>query len=160
MKTLDDWTVAPFGPSAFDRDSSAPRQNFEIRVTGSALQMFEDIDEWAEHYISQHSKRLFDKDAEQVSYRPLLSHRHAEPLLRTKISMPSAPWPTRIWSPDGALVPFPEGLTWSEALIQAKVHISHLWVTDCQCGLVVNLKDLCYRGGAAVFPFAGKDGEA
>ena len=155
-------TIGPCrpGPSTFDRDSSAPRQNFEIYVTGAALEMFKEIDEWAHRYVSQHCERLFDKtfDAEQISYRPLLSHRHENPLLRCKISMPTAPRPTRIWTPGGEQVPFPEDLSWRDAEIQARVHISHLWVMGNQCGLVANLKDLCYRGGAVVFPFGGKDG--
>ncbi len=97
---LGDWTVAPFGPSTFDRDSAAPRQNFEMRVTGAAQLRFQAFDEWARSYILQHCERLFDKklSAEQVAdmYCPTLSCRNPDypPLLRTKISMPNAPKPT------------------------------------------------------------------
>ena len=154
--TIDDWTVSPFGPSTFDRDGSAPRQNFEIRVTGAALETFKGIDEWARHYILQHCERLLDKklDAEQIRemYRPLLSYRHSDPMLRCKISMPNALKPTRIWTTDGKQGALPEGLLWRETEICAKTHVSHLWIMGSQFGLVLNLTDLCYRGGAAIFP--------
>ena len=59
--TFAEATKAPFGPSNFDKDASAPRQNLEVRVTGEAASYFRGLDEWALDYIAAHSERLFKK---------------------------------------------------------------------------------------------------
>ena len=93
--TFAEATKAPFGPSNFDKDASAPRQNLEVRVTGDAASYFRGLDEWAVEYICAHSERLFKKrlSLQQVrdSYTPCLRQAPGyEPLLRTKINMPGS----------------------------------------------------------------------
>jgi hypothetical protein len=40
-------TQAPFGPSNFDKDPNATRQNLEVRVSGDTAAYFEGLDAWA-----------------------------------------------------------------------------------------------------------------
>ena len=47
---------APFGgPSNFDKDKEAPRQNLELRCTEEVAAFFKGLDGWAVEYISAHS---------------------------------------------------------------------------------------------------------
>jgi hypothetical protein len=52
-------TRCPFGPSNFDKDPAATRQNLEVRVSDEDATYFEGLDAWAVDYICAHSERLF-----------------------------------------------------------------------------------------------------
>ena len=49
------------GPSNFDKDKEAPRQNLELRCTKEVAAFFKGLDEWAVEHICAHSERLFKK---------------------------------------------------------------------------------------------------
>ena len=82
-------TSCPFGPSNFDKDPAATRQNLDIRVSGDAAEFFDGLDAWAVDYLCAHSERLFKKKLTlaQVKdmYHPCLRKAPGyDPLLRTK----------------------------------------------------------------------------
>ena len=49
---------APFGPSNFDKDETAIRQNLEIRLQQEHIAFFEKLDEYMIQYLSVNSERL------------------------------------------------------------------------------------------------------
>ena len=49
---------APFGPSNFDKDETANRQNLEIRLQQEHIAFFEKLDEYMIQYLSVNSERL------------------------------------------------------------------------------------------------------
>ena len=149
---------APFGgPSNFDKDKEAPRQNLELRCAEEEVAaFFKGLDEWAVEYISAHSQRLFKKSLTlaQVKdmYHPCLRQAVGyDPLLRTKLNMPSARGECRYWTADQR----PRGppVEWREAELTAHLHISHLGLMGGSCGLVCNL-DLLVSEASRAFPFA------
>lgn len=150
---------APFGgPSNFDKDKDAPRQNLELRCSDEAVAaFFKGLDEWAVEYICAHSQRLFKKNLslQQVKemYHPCLRQAVGyDPLLRTKINMPGARGECRYWTADQT----PRGppLDWKECELSAHLHISHLWLMGASCGLVCNCTDLLVSEASRAFPFA------
>ena len=155
--TFPESTKAPFGPSNFDKDAAAPRQNLEVRVTGEAASYFRGLDEWAVDYICAHSERLFKKklSLQQVrdSYTPCLRHAPGyEPLLRTKINMPGSRGACRFWTASGEAREPP--MDWRDAEVKPHVHVSHLWLMGGSCGIVVNYCDLLVAEASRAFPFA------
>ena len=93
--TFAEPTRCPFGPSNFDKDPAASRQNLDIRVSGGAAEFFEGLDDWAVDYLCAHSERLFKKSLSlaQVKdmYHPCLRKAPGyDPLLRTKYNQD---WP-------------------------------------------------------------------
>jgi hypothetical protein len=106
---------APFGPSNFDKDREAPRQNLDLRCcTEEMTQFFQGLDDWAVEYICAHSERLFKKSltVQQVrdAYHPCLKQApNYDPLLRTKINMPGSRGECRYWTSDQV----PRGPLWT-----------------------------------------------
>ena len=47
---------APFGPSNFDKDPNAARQNLDIRVSGETAAYFDGLDAWAVEYLCAHTR--------------------------------------------------------------------------------------------------------
>ena len=160
LYTFPEPTKAPFGPSNFDKDASAARQNLEIRVTGEAASYFRGLDEWAVDYIAAHSERLFKKrlSLQQVrdAYTPCLRQAPGyEPLLRTKINMPNSRGACRYWTASGEEREAP--VDWREADVKPHVHVSHLWLMGGSCGIVVNCCDLLVAEASRAFPFASSE---
>jgi hypothetical protein len=150
-------TKAPVGPSNFDKDASAARQNLESRVTGEAASYFRGLDDWAVDYIAAHSERLFKKhlSLQQVkdAYHPCLRRALGyEPLLRCKINMPNSRGACRYWTAGGEEREAP--LDWRDAEVKPRVHVSHLWLMGGSCGIVVNITDLLVAEASRAFPFA------
>jgi hypothetical protein len=150
-------TRCPFGPSNFDKDPKATRQNLDIRVSGDAAEFFDGLDAWAIDYICAHSERLFKKNLSlaQVkdSYHPCIRKAPGyEPLLRTKFNAAGTRGACRFWTRDGEQREAPED--WREAEVTPHVHVSHLWMMGGSCGLVVNCCDLMVTEAPRSFPFA------
>jgi hypothetical protein len=149
-------TRCPFGPSNFDKDPKATRQNLDIRVSGDAAEFFEGLDAWAIDYICAHSERLFKKSLSlaQVkdAYIPCLRRAPGyEPLLRTKFNTVGTRGACRFWTPGGEEREAP--VDWREAEVTPHVHVSHLWMMGGSCGLVVNVCDLLVTEVSRSFPF-------
>jgi hypothetical protein len=156
-------TRAPFGPSNFDKDSSATRQNLEIRVSGEAAEFFDGLDDWALTYITAHSERLFKKklSLQQVRdmYHPCLRRAPGyDPLLRTKYNAAGSRGACRFWTLDRQQREPP--VDWREAEVTPHVHISHLWMMGQSCGLVVNLCDMLVTEATSSFPFGQSESDA
>jgi hypothetical protein len=155
--TFSEPTRCPFGPSNFDKDPKATRQNLDIRVSGDAAEFFDGLDAWAIDYICAHSERLFKKNLSlaQVkdSYHPCIRKAPGyEPLLRTKFNAAGTRGACRFWTRDGEQREAPED--WREAEVTPHVHVSHLWMMGGSCGLVVNVCDLMVTEAPRSFPFA------
>jgi hypothetical protein len=154
--TFSEPTRCPFGPSNFDKDPKATRQNLDIRVSGDAAEFFEGLDAWAIDYICTHSERLFKKSLSlaQVkdSYTPCLRKAPGyEPLLRTKFNTAGTRGACRFWTAGGEEREAP--VDWREADVTPHVHVSHLWMMGGSCGLVVNVCDLLVTEVSRSFPF-------
>jgi hypothetical protein len=155
--TFSEPTRCPFGPSNFDKDSNATRQNLDIRVSGDAAFFFEGLDAWAIDYICAHSERLFKKSLSlaQVKdmYHPCVRKAPGyEPLLRTKFNAAGTRGACRFWTAGGEQREAP--VDWREAELTPHVHVSHLWMMGGSCGLVVNVCDLLVTEASRSFPFA------
>ena len=53
--------TAPFGPSNFDRDPLATRQNLEFRIPPELEAYFDSVDKWMLEYLLANSERIFKK---------------------------------------------------------------------------------------------------
>ena len=152
--TFDDFTMTPFGPSSFDKDPQATRQQLDVRL-GSAEPFFQNLDNWAIAYISEHSERLFRKklSAEQITerYHPCVRTSEKHPsLLRTKINLGGNNF-CLFWNSKEELVEAPE--SW-KIEFRPRVDISHLWVMGSSCGLVLTCSHLLLAETKEVaFPF-------
>ena len=155
--TFAEPTRCPFGPSNFDKDPAATRQNLDIRVSGEAAEFFEGLDDWAVDYLCAHSERLFKKSLSlaQVKdmYHPCLRKAPGyDPLLRTKYNTPGNRGACRFWTAGGEEREAP--VDWRDAEVTPHVHVSHLWMMGGSCGLVVNVCDLLVTEASRSFPFA------
>ena len=152
--TFDEYTMTPFGPSTFDKDPQATRQQLDVRL-GSAEPFFENLDNWAIAYISEHSERIFKKklNLEQVTerYHPCIRTSEKHPsLLRTKINL-AGNSPCRFWNSCQDLCEAPE--TWKDQF-RPIIDISHLWVMGSSCGLVLTCSHILVAETKPVaFPF-------
>ena len=147
---------APFGPSNFDKDPAATRQNLDIRVSGETAAWFEGLDAWAVDYLCAHSERLFKKSLSLAQvrdlYHPCLRKAPGyDPLLRCKYNVPGTRGACRFWTADGQEREPPSD--WREAELTPHVHVSHLWLMGGSCGLVVNVSDLLVAEASRAFPF-------
>jgi hypothetical protein len=160
--TFSEPTRCPFGPSNFDKDPKATRQNLDIRVSGDAA-FFDGLDAWAIDYICAHSERLFKKSLSlaQVKdmYHPCIRKAPGyEPLLRTKFNAAGTRGACRFWTAGGEQREAP--VDWREAELTPHVHVSHLWMMGGSCGLVVNVCDLLVTEASRSFPFAHMECDA
>jgi hypothetical protein len=149
-------TRCPFGPSNFDKDPAATRQNLDIRVSGDTAEFFDGLDAWAVDYLCAHSERLFKKrlSLAQVKdmYHPCLRRAPGyDPLLRTKYNTPGTRGACRFWTASGEEREAP--VDWREADVTPRVHVSHLWLMGSSCGLVINATDLLVTEASRAFPF-------
>jgi hypothetical protein len=161
--TFSEPTRCPFGPSNFDKDPKATRQNLDIRVSGDAAFFFDGLDAWAIDYICAHSERLFKKSLSlaQVKdmYHPCIRKAPGyEPLLRTKFNAAGTRGACRFWAAGGEEREAP--VDWREAEVTPHVHVSHLWMMGGSCGLVVNVCDLLVTEASRSFPFARMECDA
>ena len=161
--TFAEPTRCPFGPSNFDKDPNATRQNLDIRVSGDAAAFFDGLDAWAIDYICTHSERLFKKSQSlaQVKdmYHPCVRKAPGyAPLLRTKFNAAGTRGACRFWTAGGEQREAP--VDWREAELTPHVHMSHLWMMGGSCGLVVNVCDLLVTEASRSFPFAHMECDA
>jgi hypothetical protein len=155
--TFQSPTRCPFGPSNFDKDSSATRRNLDFRVSGDAAAYFDGLDAWAVDYICAHSERLFKKNLTlaQVKdmYHPCLRRAPGyEPLLRTKYNTPGTRGACRFWTAGAEERDAPAD--WRDSELTPHLHINHLWMMGGSCGLVVNVCDMLVTEASRAFPFA------
>ena len=162
QQSADDFCTTPFGPSNFDKDPLATRQNLELRITPQLEAWFTQVDEWMVSYLFEHSERIFKKQLtlEQVreSYHPTLKRQgDYPPLLRTKINS-TGRQACRYWTVDQQKRDQPED--WRSAEMRPMLHLSHLWLMGRECGLVVNATDLLVRESSSAFPFPVEESPA
>jgi hypothetical protein len=151
--------TAPFGPSNFDRDPLATRQNLEFRIPPELEAYFDSVDKWMLEYLRANSERIFKKQltASQVqdAYHPTLKRQgDYPPLLRTKIDS-SGRRACRFWGDDKQRREAP--VEWRGAEMEVMFHFSHLWIMGTSCGLVVNTTDLLVRETSHAFPWAAEE---
>jgi hypothetical protein len=150
----------PFGPSNFDKDPNATRQNLDIRVSWETAAYFDGLDGWAVDYLCAHSERLFKKSLSLAQvrdmYHPCLRKAPGyDPLLRCKYNTPGTRGACRFWTAGGGEREPPTD--WRDAELTPHVHVSHLWLMGGSCGLVVNVCDLLVAEASRSFPFARRE---
>jgi hypothetical protein len=149
----------PFGPSNFDKDPLATRQNLELRIPPELEAYFDSVDKWMLEYLLANSERIFKKQltASQVqdSYNPTLKRQgDYPPLLRTKIDS-TGRRACRFWDAEQKKREAPE--EWRGSEVKAMFHLSHLWIMGTSCGLVVNTTDLLVQEVSTAFPWGTEE---
>ncbi len=146
----------PFGARSFgDEVSNRKSIEFQLAPDSVWLAYFTALDEWAVPYIALHRDRLFKKRlaVEQVleSYKPRVSRRGTYPAtVRCKINVGDS-GAVRCWSALDQRVAIPEDLRGYGLL--PRMHISHMWITNRECGFVVNRLDLQCIEDSTTCPF-------
>jgi hypothetical protein len=148
--------TAPFGPSNFDKDVLATRQNLELRLPLELQTYFDEVDQWMLKYLETHSERIFKRvlSKEQVrdAYHPTLKRQgDYPPLLRVKIDSEGRR-ACRYWTVDQK--PREAPAYWGGADLKVMFHLSHLWIMGTSCGLVINATDLLVQETSTAFPFS------
>ncbi len=147
------------GPSNFDRDPLATRQNLELRIPPELEAYFDSVDKWMLEYLLANSERIFKKQltASQVldSYNPTLKRQgDYPPLLRAKIDS-TGRRACRFWDAEQKKREAPE--EWRGSEVKAMFHLSHLWIMGTSCGLVVNTTDLLVQEVSTAFPWGAEE---
>jgi hypothetical protein len=154
--------TAPFGPSNFEKDALATRQNLELRIPPELETYFDELDQWMLQYLEKHSERIFKRvlSPEQIrdAYHPTLKRQgDYPPLLRLKIDSEGRR-ACRYWNADQQKREAPED--WRGAELKVMFHISHLWIMGTSCGLVLNSTDLLVQESSTAFPFSAEQSPA
>ena len=150
--------TAPFGPSNFEKDALATRQNLELRIPKDLETYFDEVDQWMLNYLETHSERIFKRvlSKEQVrdAYHPTLKRQgDYPPLLRMKIDSDGRR-ACRYWTAEQQKRKAP--IDWRGAELKVMFHLSHLWILGTSCGLVVNATDLLVQESSCAFPFSAE----
>ena len=156
QQSAEYFCTTPFGPSNFDRDPLATRQNLELRFPPQLEAWFTEVDKFMLGYLFTHSERIFKKQLteEQVreSFHPTLKRSgDYPPLLRTKINS-TGRQACRYWTVDQQKREAPED--WRSCEVRPQLHISHLWIMGRECGVVCNVEALLVQEASVVSPFA------
>ena len=151
-----DLLTTPFGASSFGDDVTT-RKTIEFRLAQDSawLVYFDAFDAWAIPYIAINSERLFKKtlNVDQVReiYKPIVQRKGNYPAtIRCKINLAGG-GAARCWNALDQRMPTPEDLRAFELL--PRVHISHLWIMNRDCGFVVNVLDLQCVEASTACPF-------
>ena len=151
-----DLLTTPFGASSFGDDATT-RKTIEFRLASDSIWLayFDTIDGWAIPYIALNSERLFKKtltdDQVREIYKPIVQRKGTYPAtIRCKINM-SGQNAARCWNALDQRMPAPEDLRAFELL--PRVHISHLWIMNRDCGFVLNTLDLQCVEASTACPF-------
>jgi len=146
--------LAPFGPSSFDKDPKAKRQNLDLVLADPAVrEQVAALDLWALGYITAHSERLLKKPMteEQVKSGYSSCMRDTKdprfpPMLKCKIDN-EGKHKLCLWDVEGNAAELPTN--WREVELKVLVRVSHLWIMGAAFGLVLQITD------AQVFPKEG-----
>jgi hypothetical protein len=148
--------TTPFGASSFGDDATT-RKTIEFRLAPDSIWLayFDTIDAWAIPYIALNSERLFKKtltdDQVREIYKPIVIRKGTYPAtIRCKINLSGAN-AARCWNALDQRMPVPEDLRAFELL--PRVHISHLWIMNRDCGFVLNTLDLQCVEASTACPF-------
>jgi len=137
---------APFGPSSFDKDVDARRQNLDLVLTDPVvLEQVSVIDAWAVEYIALHAERLLKKPMSQeqvkLAYHSCMKdakdHRFP-PMLKCKIDK-EGKHALRLWDDKGTVIPYPSN--WRDIELRAIIRVSHVWIMGAAFGLVLQVVD-------------------
>ena len=147
FKSAGELLVAPFGPSSFDKDPEARRQGLDMRTAerpGELEKCFQELDEWAIQYLSEHSERILKKpltkDQVAAGYTSSLKQKQGyNPLVRTKIDI-SGRRSICYWTIENEAREAPAD--WKSTLFRVNIHISSLWIMGSSYGLIVNVTDM------------------
>ena len=130
--------TTPFGgPSLFDKTSQSTRKSLELRCTPEVVSLFQEFDEWALAYLTEHSDRLFQRGPltrEQIEamYRSAISQKgDHQPLLRCKINM-EGQYACRFWTMGAERCSEPSD--WRSVGLIPAIVIRCLWQEGAMCG--------------------------
>jgi len=137
---------APFGPSSFDKDPNARRQNLDLVLADPAVrEQVSAIDAWAVEYIAKHSERILKKTMtqEQVKLAYHSCMRDAKdprypPMLKCKMDK-EGKHELCLWDDKGEAIPYPSN--WRDIEMKVAVRVSHLWIMGAAFGLVLQVTD-------------------
>ena len=135
---------APFDASTFDKNPDAMRLNLQLSLENTYVRSeIETFEVWLKQYLAAHSDRIFKKHLSlaeiEVGYTSCMRESDTRPtLLKVKIDREGFS-PVRCWDPQGEAMSPPE--SWKNLLIEARIHISHLWCMGAQFGVVMQLTD-------------------
>ena len=156
LGSRSDLLTTPFGASSFG-DEATTRKSIEFRLAPDSIWLayFTTLDAWAVPYIALNSERLFKKTltGDQVLeiYKPIVQRKGTYPAtVRCKINVAGGS-AVRCWSALDQRMPIPEDLRAYELL--PRVHISHLWIMNRDCGFVLNVLDLQCVEASTACPF-------
>jgi hypothetical protein len=156
LGSRSDLLTTPFGASSFGDDVTT-RKTIEFRLAPDSpwLAYFTSMDAWAVPYIASNSERLFKKTltSDQVFeiYKPIVQRKGNFPAgVRCKINLTGG-GAARCWNAMDQRMPIPEDLRAFELL--PRVHISHLWIMNRDCGFVLNVLDLQCVEASTACPF-------
>ena len=134
----------PFDASNFDKDPEAQRLSLAIETDDELKNVFTVFDAWVVQYMAEHSVRIFKKEMtlEQVKacYNSCLkeSKEPYPPILKCKIDKGNRKG-ICCWSPSGHRVDPPGD--WRTVLIKPRLHVSHVWLNNSTCGVVIQITD-------------------
>ena len=156
LGSRSDLLTTPFGASSFGDDATT-RKTIEFRLAQDSIWLayFETIDAWAIPYIALNSERLFKKtltdDQVREVYKNIVQRKGTYPAtIRCKINVAGG-GAVRCWSALDQRMSIPEDLRAFELL--PRVHISHLWIMNRDCGFVINVLDLQCVEASTACPF-------
>ena len=146
--------TTPFGATAFN-DETTSRKTIEFNLTPELEEQFQQFDEWAINYLSDHSERVFKKkltpDQVREGYRsPVTKKGSYRGHLRCKINSSGAAM-VRCWSTEDKRREMPADLRNHEMV--PRINISHLWMMSREYGWVFQVNDLMVCEGEELCPF-------
>ena len=146
---------SPFGATSFNEEATS-RKTIEFNLTPEQEEQFQQFDEWAIAYLSEHSERLLKKKLtpEQVreGYRsPVTKKGSYRGHLRCKINCSGVAM-ARCWSTEDKRREMPADLRNHEMV--PRINISHLWMMSREYGWVLQVNDLMVCEGAEICPFS------
>ena len=145
VPTTTPLTTAFGGPSLFDKTSASTRKSLELRCNHEVVSLFQDFDEWALAYPTEHSDRLFQRGPltrEQIEamYRSPISQKgDHQPLLRCKINM-EGQYACRFWNMGAERCNEPKD--WKSVGLLPSIEIRCLWQAGAMCGFQMDVTDL------------------
>ena len=137
---------APFGPSSFDKDANARRQNLDVVLADETVhKQVTAIDEWAVDYIALHSDRLLKRPMSQeqvkLAYNSCVKEANDPrwpPMLKCKIDREGRN-ALCLWDDKDAAIPYPSN--WRQIEMKVVIRVSHIWIMGAAFGLVLQITD-------------------
>jgi len=135
----------PYDASTFDKNPDASRQTLQLSLGDiDVMSEIEAFESWLKQYLAAHSERIFKKSLSpaeiDAGYMSCMHDSVARPTL-IKVKVDRAGYrPVRCWDPQSREGTSPPD-SWKNLLIEARLHICHLWIMGAQFGVVLQLTD-------------------